>query len=369
MIGPMRKLATFFAQLAPTVIGVIALILILMYMAGKFHPKVTPGIVEASESKLQRGQATAQVRRTTVVEAVPAVGTVQPRYRVDVASRIVATILAVHVDASDEVKKGDVLIELDDREIQAQLREAEAGVAAAQAEYDLRLRDYKRAKQLLEEKAISQEEFDRVEGMFEVARAQLERAKQQLERTQVVATYTVIRSPVDGIVSDRHADPGDLAVPGTPLLSIYNPSELELHANVRESLANRLKPGDQVQVRIDAADLTTTGTLREIVPEADVLSRAVTVKVSLPEEVRAGLYLGMFGRIYIPVGKHEVLVVPGTAIQYVGQLELVTVVRDDGTLERRFIRTGRHLDGDVEVLSGLREGERILLPGEDGPGA
>lgn len=362
-----RMLLRTIRRILPSAIGLVVLIVVLMYMAGKFHPKVAPGIVEAAERSVPGEGETAEVEQTEIVETVPAVGTVQPRYRVDVASRILATILAVRVDASDPVKKGDILVELDDREVQAQLREAEAGVAAAQAEFDVRARDYERARQLLAEKAITQEEFDRIEGAYEVAKAQLQRAKQQLNRVQVMTTYTVIRAPVDGVVSDRYADPGDLAVPGNPLLSIYNPAELELHASVRESLARKISPGDQLTVRIDAVGIETTGAIREIVPEADILSRAVTVKVTLPEELRGGLYLGMFGRLYIPVGKRSVLAVPARAIQTVGQLELVSVVRPDKTLERRFVRTGQRLGNEIEVLSGLSVRERVLLPPAPSP--
>ncbi len=356
----MKQTVRWLANLLPPAAGLVALVLVLMAMAGKFHEKVHPGLVPYQRAKAPT-EAVADVLEQVVVETVPAVATVQPRQRVDVASRILATITAVHVDAADRVKKGQLLVELDDREVQAQLREAEAGLAAAQADYDVRFRDFQRAEQLLKEKAITKEEFDRVRGAFEIAKAQLERARQQLERVQVVASYTQIRAPADGIVSDRYADPGDLAVPGKPLLSLYDPRQLELHASVREGLANLLEVGQKLQVRIDAAKLETTGTVREIVPEADIVSRAVTVKVQLPTDSATRLYLGMFGRIFIPVGERKVAVVPAAAIRYVGQLELVDVVLADGSTERRFVRVGRRLNGTVEILAGLRPGERVLL--------
>ncbi len=356
----MRAVLRWLRSLLPPTVGLVALVIVLMAMAGKFHEKVEPGLVPFTRAAVAE-DAIATVEERVVVETVPAVATVQPRQRVDVASRILATITAVHVDAADQVKKGQLLVELDDREVQAQLREAEAGLAAAQADYDVRYRDFQRAEQLLKENAITKEEFDRVRGAYEIAKAQLERARQQLERVQVVATYTQIRAPADGIVSDRYADPGDLAVPGKPLLSLYDPRELELHASVREGLANLLEVGQQLTIRIDAADLTATGTVREIVPEADIVSRAVTVKVKLPSEIATRLYLGMFGRIFIPVGERKVAAVPEEAVRYVGQLELVDVVLEDGTRERRFVRVGRRLDGAREILSGLRPGERVLL--------
>ena len=163
-------------------------------------------------------------------------------------------------------------------------------------------------------------------------------------------------------MSDRYLDPGDLAVPGKPLLTIHNPNELELHASVREGLAGKIRVGMTLPVRIDALSRKMTGTVREIVPHADAMSRSVLVKVTLPADQLGGLYIGMFGRISILVGNIDRIVIDNKAMQRVGQLETVDVVRSDGTLERRFVRTGLRIGDKVEILSGLLTGETVVRP-------
>ncbi len=156
-------------------------------------------------------------------------------------------------------------------------------------------------------------------------------------------TYAAIASPEAGIVSDRFADPGDLAAPGKPLLAIHDPTELELHASVGENLAAHLNLGQKLGVRVDAAHIDTEGTVREIVPRAEAASRSVLVKVTLPKQpppaaVEDQLYIGMFGRLQIPVGQLDRIVIAAEAVQQIGQLDVVDVVAESDTT-RTPIRT------------------------------
>ena len=140
---------------------------------------------------------------------------------------------------------------------------------------------------------------------------------------------------------------------------MYDPDNLRLEAAVREQLSGRLTLGQQVQVTVDAIDKTMTGTVEEIVPSADPVSRTVTVKTAIPRE--EGIFPGMFGRIRIPLDPVKFLVIPKACVRQVGQLELVTVVKDGRPITRA-VRTGRTWDDDIEILSGLSEGEEVVLP-------
>jgi multidrug efflux pump subunit AcrA (membrane-fusion protein) len=131
---------------------------------------------------------------------------------------------------------------------------------------------------------------------------------------------------------------------------------------VPESQALNVTVGQKLPVRIDAANLAGVGTVREVVPLAQQASRSVLVKVSLPADMSAPVFAGMFGRVTLPIGQSSRLLIPQAAVKQVGQLELVEVTNGDRTLERRFVRTGRTFDVNVEVLSGLNEGETIALP-------
>jgi multidrug efflux pump subunit AcrA (membrane-fusion protein) len=166
---------------------------------------------------------------------------------------------------------------------------------------------------------------------------------------------------VNGRVVDRLAEPGDTAVPGAPLLRIYDPGVLRLEVPVRESLAVTLSPGNALHIEIPALDTTMDGKIDEIVPFAEPGARTLLVKIGLPRDPR--LYAGMYGRVEIPAGSLKRLWIPPAAVEQVGQLQFVQVVTKDDRLERRLVTTGEtDAAGRLEVLSGLAAGERVLLP-------
>ena len=351
-----RLLRRFLTALA----GLAALVLVIAWMSGWFRAKVPPGEVERDKTTLTgRKWAYSQVVRTT--ESVDAVGTVEPRRKTIVAGQILATISRISVHAGDPVTKGQQLVELDDRELQARLREAEAAVAASGADLVTREHDFQRYKMMYEEKAVSKEDYDKFRGAYDVAQAQLRRAEEQVRRLKVMLSYTQIRAPVSGIVTNRFADPGDLAAPGKPLLALHDPHDLELHASVREALIRIVQPGMELPLRIDAVALQTNGRVREIVPQAQEASRSMLVKITIPADKTSRLYVGMFGRVSLPIGHVDRLLVPAAAIQRIGQLELIEVAGTNGSLERRFVRTGRRFGDKVEILSGLAREEKVAL--------
>lgn len=352
-LGLVRKIATSFLALA-------GLGLFLVWLGGAFGARVGPGEV-SSNRHIAAGRDLALVKRCPVEETLTAVGSVQPRRKANIASQILASVMEVKVQPGDRIQPGDVLIVLDDRELVAQHGEALAAVAAAEVDLGVRQRDYDRIR-TISENAVSKEERDRVAGAFNLSKALLKRARQQVARIEVQRTYTKIKAAAPGVVADRFADPGDLAVPGKPLLAVQDTRELELHASVPESQALHIAVGQKLPLRIDAANLAGVGPVREIVPLAQQASRSVLVKVSLPADMSAPVYAGMFGRVTLPVGQSSRLLIPQAALKQIGQLELVEVAGPDGTLERRFVRTGRVFNGQVEVLSGLNQGEKIALP-------
>ena len=174
-------------------------------------------------------------------------------------------------------------------------------------------------------------------------------------------TYTVIKSPVAGRVTERFADPGDTALPGKPLLSLYDPTALRIEVPVRESLVSLLSIGQSVRVRLGSETDTIEGTVDEIVPQAEAGSRTFLVKVGLSK--RPGIYTGMFGRVLLAAGERKRVLVPEAAVERVGQLIFVHVLGADRRIERRLITLGPPAgDGRIEVLSGLRPGDVVLLP-------
>ena len=165
--------------------------------------------------------------------------------------------------------------------------------------------------------------------------------------------------PITGRIIDKKVNAGDTVTQGQPLVAMYDPTRMQLVATVRESLAMRLKIGQGIDARIDTLGYNCHATISEIVPEAQAESRSFQVKVTGP--CPPNIYSGMFGRIFIPMEDENVLIAPSEAIRQVGQLDEVDVL-DGNMVSRRAIQLGRTLDEGREVLSGLSEGEKVVIP-------
>jgi RND family efflux transporter MFP subunit len=340
----------------------VVVVVLLIWLAGGFHRKIdsaspptTGGASAESDSLGSRETVPVRVRHLPRVET--AVGTVRPVHETAVASKLLAKVVEVNVTAGQRVAKGEVLMKLDDADLAARLQQAEAAAAAARSVRDQAQIEYDRIQQLVKSDAASKIEWDRVQSALKTAEADLRRAEQAVREAETVLSYCTIRSPIDGIVVDKRVEVGDTASPGEVLLKLFDPTRMQMVASVRESLARRLEVGQMIGVRVETLDYTCDGKISEIVPEAEAASRTFSVKVTGP--CPPGVYPGMFGRILIPLDMETILVIPRTAVKQVGQLELVGVV-EDGRTRRRAIKLGRTFDEDVEVLSGLREGERVV---------
>jgi RND family efflux transporter MFP subunit len=287
-----------------------------------------------------------------------ATGTVKPVHESAVAAKLLAKVLEINATAGQVVQKDQVLVRLDDADLQARLKQAEAGLTSAQVRSEQTRTEFGRAEQLKSKKAISQADFDTAQAAMKSAAAELERATQAVMESQVMLEYATIRSPMSGTIIDKRVEVGDTVSPGQILLTLFDPTHMQMVASVRESLAMKLKPGQLLPTRLDALDFDCEATISEVVPESDVASRSFTVKVTGP--CPPGVYSGMFGRLMVPLDDEEVLVIPVAAVRKVGQLTMVDVVSDN-SVSRRNVRLGRTLELDVEVLAGLVEGELVVV--------
>jgi RND family efflux transporter MFP subunit len=272
-----------------------------------------------------------------------------------------ARIVEVQLRAGQNVREGDVLVRLDDADLRAKLQQSRAAVASAEATYAQALRDEKRYSDLVKSNATSRQDYEKAATAVRASQAELQRAEGVVNEVQATLEWATVRSPLDGTVVDKRVDVGDLVRPGQILVTLFDPKRMQLVASVRESLAHRLEVGQSIGVEIEGLNKQSRGTISEIVPEAQTASRAFQVKITGP--CPAGVYSGMFGRVLIPLDDEQVLVVPRAAARNVGQLELVDIL-DGGRSSRRTIRTGRTFTDDVEVLSGLHEGEQVVVPAQ-----
>jgi membrane fusion protein (multidrug efflux system) len=336
------------------------IVYMMMALAGYFEPKVKPISTETRAGPAAEGESVVEVKRIKRPRTESAVGTIRAIHEVAVASKILARVKEVRIKAGQNVNAGDELVVLDDADLQARLQQAQAAESGASAKLNQARTDVERARRLRAVNSISQQELEQANTAYLSAKAELERAQQAVKEAQIFQGYASIRAPIGGVVVDKKVNSGDMVSPGQALLTMYDPGRMQMVATVRESQAMRLEIGQQVPARIDALGLDCHATISEIVPEAQAESRSFQVKVTGP--CPPNVYSGMFGRIFIPLGEEEVLVIPPRAVRRVGQLDEVFVVAD-GTTCRHVVQLGRTFPEGQEVLSGLQAGERVVAPG------
>ena len=337
----------------------VSVTLLLLWLGGRFAPKVLLSAERAVGSEDRAPGIVAQVRLVRLPMVETAVGTIRPVHETAIGVRLLARVVDVNLKAGQVVNAGDILVRLDDVDLRARLSQAEAVLHAAEAARALAEADAIRSANLVKSKAVSRQEDDRAVSAFKSADAELRRAKESINEIQATLEWATIRSPIRGIVIDKKVSVGDMVTPGQMVATLFDPLQMQLVASVRESLAHRLNVGQPIEVQIESFNKQCLGTISEIVPEAESSSRALQVKVTGP--CPEGVYSGMFGRILIPLDEEQILVIPRQAVQSVGQLELVSVATS-GAVIRRAVRLGRTIGKDVEVLFGLREGEQVQVP-------
>lgn len=332
---------------------------VMAYLAGFFEEKIPVdfrGLLPSPENGIV---LTVEVTKEPVIEQ--AAGTIRARVETVISPLITATISTLAVRAGDEVKRGDLLVELDSRELQARVDQAHQAVVAAKANLSLTERDSNRIQRIFKADpgAVSKAELDRVQTSLRTARAQLLGARRQEDEAKTALSYGTLAAPISGRVVERYAEPGDTARQGEALLRMYDPATLRLEASVRESLASKLTRGQSLTAKVDALDQVFDAVVEEIVPSADPGSRSFLVKVGLRES--SGLYPGMFGRLLIPIGQTSKIYIPLKAVTQVGQLHFVIVKTEQGPV-RRYVRLGARAGADrVQVISGLAAGEKVLV--------
>lgn len=346
-----------------------------------------------------------KIQAAPVEDTYEAVGTVRSKTISVLSSKVLGRVVSIHVREGDRVKAGQLLVEIDDREMKAQLQKSRAGLKeteyaldeaekairageaetkAADARFALASSTLDRFKGLFERRSVSSQEFDEVQTKNTSARADAEQASERLQallakRSQIVArtdqakadsanaevflSHSRILSPIGGIVTTKPADLGQMAVPGTPLLTVEDDHHYRLEVLVEESRIGRIHLGDTVSVSIDAlGQKPMAGQVSEIVPELDPSSRSYILKIDLPApDFPRILRSGLFGTARFITGTRQASTAPVLSVLERGQLTFVYVMDPSKTARMRLIQTGKHYGDRVEILSGLSEGDQVIL--------
>lgn len=281
------------------------------------------------------------------------------------ASQVPGRVTALSVKAGDAVKGGQVLLRIDQRAAAQQVAASEAQVAAAQAQMDAARKEYERSQRLYQKQYISQAAMDQAEAQFKATQAQ---ARAMLAQAGVASTQTsfhVVSAPYSGIVSDVTTEFGDMAVPGKPLLTVYDPGELRVVANLPERYVTALKSSGSVRIELPGAPeglRWQPARSVTVMPTRDPASHTVQVRLALPANVR--LAPGAYARAHFPLSaaaEDAAITVPAQAVVHRAELRAVYVADASGRFHLRQVRLGKTSAERVVVLAGLREGERVAL--------
>lgn len=314
------------------------------------------------------GLATALVTQSGSASVYTAEGTVEAVQSSSIAPQVSGSVMALPVKVGDHVNAGQLLVRIDTRLATQQAMSSQAQVSAAQAQMSAARSEYERKRRLYEKQYISQAALERAESDYKTAEAQ---TKAQLAQTGVSNVQTglhTINAPYAGVIAEVMAEVGDMAMPGKPLLSIYNPKALRAVINVPQSQLADIKPSENVTVQVSAAneaERSLISTQMTILPTADSVTNMGKVRLTLPQALTS-VRPGMFVRAALPVGKmpsqqQGQLQIPSKSVIRRSELVAVYVVDNQGRPNLRQVRLGRQIGENVEVFAGLQAGEKVAL--------
>ena len=360
---------------------VLPIAIFILWLGGFLSSRVEPG--EKKEVKVVTGLPVLTVQEKETQNYYKADGMVSSDNNAKVATKWMGQILKINVKEGDYVKAGQVLAILDDSEIKQQKNEALAGLEelskareealaarkAALENYEFAKRTYERFKNLYQENAVSKQQLEEIETKMIAAKSMVEQVdaklaqleakesqvKSKLAQVNIMQGYTVIKAPFDGYVLKKMNDEGDMVAPGMPIF-IIGEKKLQFVANLDESLLDKVKVGDEIE--IDLNGKTVKGKVIEKNSNIDPMNRTFKVKLDIPyiENITSGMY----GKLLIPIESKPKILIPKTAVFKWGQLNAVYTVGKDNIIRLTYVKLGEDYGDYVEVLSGLKSGDRII---------
>lgn len=287
----------------------------------------------------------ATVRSENAPAITEVTGTVRPVRRAVVAAKVMGTIEQLPVTIGQRVKAGDLLVQISAGEISARVAQAQSQLNAAR-------RDLERERALLQKGASTADMVKGLEDRFAASQAMVREA-------EVMLGYVTLRAPFESVVTRKMANAGDLASPGVPLLELEGVSDFQVEVGLPDSLAATLPENAALRVDIPVAGVSFTGQVVELSSAADAAARTVSAKINVSAGTR--VRSGQFARVQVPGAPVRSLLAPADAVSRLGQLDRVFVVAKDNRAVLRLVKTGGSRGEQVEILSGVDDGERIVV--------
>ncbi len=308
------------------------------------------------------GLAVAPVELRTVEDFYAADAVVEAVRQATVSAQIAGTITHFYVDAGDRVKRGQVLARIDSRETDAQVAASRAGIAQAEAAAAQAKLNYERTRSLVAQNFVSQAALDKADADYKAALAALEAARAGSAQALTARSFAEVRAPIDGVVSQRLMELGELATPGKPLLALHDPGALRAVGSLPQFVLPQAAKANRANVDLPSANRVVAATRVTVLPAADARLLSTLIRADLPADLPAGVVPGTAAKIRVPLGAARKLVMPAGALIRRGELTAAHVVGTDGAVQLRQVRVGPAFEGGVvEVLAGLSEGERVQL--------
>lgn len=341
--------------------AISALILVILFALGVLggDKKTEAGNTDVKGLALPSHAKTLKVSTQMQANLLSWQGTVHSRLAVKISSKLNARIIELPVHPGERLKKGAVIAKLDDRELAAAYNAANASFHAAQAQAGLAKTEAARIIDLYNKQAVTRQNYDAVLAQTQSALALANQAAENARQSKVLQGENILYAPFDGVVAERLQEPGDMSLPNQPIITFLKPDDLRLEVAVSDRCFAQLKVGMSVKVQLEVIGQLLTGVVDEISPEIDAQTHSQQLKVSLPKV--AGLQQGQFANLELACREsQQALFIPKSAVVQYGQLQAVNIV-DGQRIHIRHIRTGKEQGLLVQVLSGLHDGDTIMI--------
>lgn len=293
-------------------------------------------------------------------------GQLESKQTANISTRMMGHITKMYVQVGDRVRRGQTLVNIAAEDIQAKRMQTNAAITEAEAHVASAQKDYERFNNLYKKQSATAKELDNVTLQYNAAKARLEAARQMRNEVNAQGGYIALTAPFDGVITARMADDGDMANPGMPLLTVEQAGTLQVSTTVSETEIGALRKGAKAQVQVKAIQKNLDAVITEISPSAQMTGGQYVVKMAITGD-KTGLYSGMYVQVFIPVDKpvqansSANVVIPAKALVHKDELVGLYTVSANNTAILRWVRTGKTVGDQVEILSGLAAGEGYVL--------
>ena len=295
-------------------------------------------------------------------------GKIEAVQNANLSTRMMGFVKDVHVNVGQKVSQGQLLVSINSADISAQKAQVSAGINEATAAFKSAEKDYNRFKALFESKSASQKELDDMTANYEMAKARVESANQMKNQVNAQLSYSNITAPFSGVITGKFINKGDMANPGMPLISMETPGLFQVIAMVPESEITKINNGIEVSVLVKSINQRLKGKVTEVSTSTKNTGGQYLVKVVL-DTTDAKLLSGMFTSVEFPIEQatksdNGLLSIPTSALVKQGQLTGIYTITSDNVALLRWLRTGKTMGDEVEILSGLSKDEQYIVSSE-----